>query len=227
MEPNPGARTETQTRILAAALEAFAERGFASTTTAEISRRAGVAEKTLFSHFKSKEALFEQTLNPATLELLMPDVKAGLFVLLQGEWDPLEDFLTALMRNRIEVFARHPAKFKLIVQELILRPERADPFRETYDCKFAPLFHEIFDRLRRKGQLGALRPELTQRMIASTIMGYALQRFVLRPQCNWDDEKEIRDMVSVLVHGLRSASSVSAEPEAQSAPRSTRKISKG
>ena len=63
-----GKRTEnkekTMQAILAAALKLFAEKGFYNTTTREISRRAGIAEGTLFNYFKTKEDLalyfFEQ-----------------------------------------------------------------------------------------------------------------------------------------------------------------------
>jgi AcrR family transcriptional regulator len=47
----------TKRRILKAALELFKEKGFDRTTTKEISRRAGIAEGTLFNYFKTKEDL--------------------------------------------------------------------------------------------------------------------------------------------------------------------------
>jgi AcrR family transcriptional regulator len=54
----------TQEKILKVALELFSTRGFYQTTTRQISRKAGVAEGTLFNYFRSKEDLalyfFEQ-----------------------------------------------------------------------------------------------------------------------------------------------------------------------
>ena len=54
----------TQEKILRVALELFSTRGFYRTTTRQISRKAGVAEGTLFNYFRSKEDLalyfFEQ-----------------------------------------------------------------------------------------------------------------------------------------------------------------------
>src|SRR5687768_10038128 len=47
----------TQERILRVALELFSRRGFYKTTTRQISRKAGVAEGTLFNYFRSKEDL--------------------------------------------------------------------------------------------------------------------------------------------------------------------------
>jgi AcrR family transcriptional regulator len=46
-------------QILREALKLFTEHGFRGTSTAEISKQAGVATGTLFHHFKSKEELIE------------------------------------------------------------------------------------------------------------------------------------------------------------------------
>src|SRR3954466_6622355 len=47
----------TKERILAAALELFRKQGLEETTTKQISRKAGIAEGTLFNYFKTKEDL--------------------------------------------------------------------------------------------------------------------------------------------------------------------------
>jgi AcrR family transcriptional regulator len=51
-------REDTRERILDAAARAFAENGFARTTTRALADAAGVTEVTLFRHFGSKEKLF-------------------------------------------------------------------------------------------------------------------------------------------------------------------------
>lgn len=45
--------------LLAAALELFVEKGFASTRVEEVAKRAGVSKGTLFLYFSSKEELFK------------------------------------------------------------------------------------------------------------------------------------------------------------------------
>jgi AcrR family transcriptional regulator len=59
-------KENTRKAILRAALELFAEKGFYQTTTKAISRKAGIAEGTLFNYFETKEDLalffFEQEL---------------------------------------------------------------------------------------------------------------------------------------------------------------------
>jgi AcrR family transcriptional regulator len=50
-------RQETRARIVDAAADLFAERGFDDVSVLEIARRAGVVEKTVFNHFPMKEGL--------------------------------------------------------------------------------------------------------------------------------------------------------------------------
>jgi AcrR family transcriptional regulator len=50
-------RQETRARIVDAAAELFAERGFDAVSVMEIARHAGVVEKTVFNHFPVKEGL--------------------------------------------------------------------------------------------------------------------------------------------------------------------------
>src|SRR5215471_1623225 len=50
-------KEQTKERILNAALQLFREKGLEGTTTKEISRKAGIAEGTLFNYFKTKEDL--------------------------------------------------------------------------------------------------------------------------------------------------------------------------
>src|SRR2546425_500404 len=59
--------------IVAAALELFAERGFAATKLADVARRAGVTKGTLYLYFDSKEALFKAMVR----ETIVPVIAQG------------------------------------------------------------------------------------------------------------------------------------------------------
>jgi AcrR family transcriptional regulator len=63
-------RQQTRTRIVDAAAELFAERGFDAVSVVEIAQRAGVVEKTVFNHFPVKEGLVFEADPPMRAALL-------------------------------------------------------------------------------------------------------------------------------------------------------------
>ncbi|MGY1746981.1 TetR/AcrR family transcriptional regulator [Blastococcus sp. SYSU D00695] len=63
-------RQQTRARIVDAAAELFAERGFDAVSVMEIAQRAGVVEKTVFNHFPVKEGLVFEADPPMRAALL-------------------------------------------------------------------------------------------------------------------------------------------------------------
>jgi len=55
--PHAGAADLTRQRLIRAALELFTTRGYHDTTTAQIAKKAGIAEGTIYRHFASKQHL--------------------------------------------------------------------------------------------------------------------------------------------------------------------------
>ncbi|SDU34232.1 TetR family transcriptional regulator [Jiangella alkaliphila] len=65
---------DAQGRMIRAAMELFAERGFEQTTAGDIAERAGVTERTFFRHFADKrEVLFDssRTLERTAVEAIL------------------------------------------------------------------------------------------------------------------------------------------------------------
>jgi AcrR family transcriptional regulator len=60
--PRRGLRPEKRAAIIAAARSAFAESGFARTSTDVIAAQAGVSTRTLYNHFASKDELLHRVL---------------------------------------------------------------------------------------------------------------------------------------------------------------------
>jgi len=102
-------KEKTRQAILRAALELFASQGFYRTTTKAISRKAGIAEGTLFNYFRTKEDLavyfLEQELD-AVIKWYENDVRIQkaalpeqLFAIIQRSLDrlaPYEEFVGAV-----------------------------------------------------------------------------------------------------------------------------------
>jgi AcrR family transcriptional regulator len=102
-------KEKTRQAILRAALELFAKQGFYRTTTKAISRKAGIAEGTLFNYFKTKEDLalyFLEREQDAVMQWYEGDARIQkaalpeqLFAIIQRSLDrvaPYEEFVGAV-----------------------------------------------------------------------------------------------------------------------------------
>ncbi len=69
----------TSDRILDAAEDIFAEKGYSATSLGDVADRVGIRSPSLYNHFKNKEALYE-----AVLERLLADFSAPLAELDSG-----------------------------------------------------------------------------------------------------------------------------------------------
>ncbi|GAA1980883.1 TetR family transcriptional regulator [Microbacterium pumilum] len=93
----------------------FVERGYAATTTAQIARRAGVSEMTLFRHFASKSAfLVEDPYDPliAAAVRARPSDEPALPATIRGiraAWAAVEPPDVAIVRERLRIVATTPS----------------------------------------------------------------------------------------------------------------------
>jgi len=129
-------KEQTKARILEAALSLFREKGFYKTTTKEISRKARIAEGTLFNYFKTKEDLalyFFQTEAQHCMDWYEQDEhvrNAGLpeklFAIMQHYLDrmePYQEFIGSVYLRALQPNSRL-SPLSLEVQELRVRELR-------------------------------------------------------------------------------------------------------
>lgn len=191
----------TQQKILEAALELFAERGFEGTKTQAIAKRAGFTEKTLYKHFPSKQDLFTRTVYPALLNLMQPLMLGTLQDVIQSEMS-FRDRLKAIFKDRLHFMQNHPDQFKLIAQQLLFNPEFREPFITFWKAQILPGMHPVFEQARTSGDIRNLDDEPLLRAIISSVIGYALQRTILEPDRKRNAEEDIETLVDVLMRGL-------------------------
>jgi AcrR family transcriptional regulator len=119
-KPAPGGKRDakkeqTKERILAAALDLFREKGLPGTSTREISKKAGIAEGTLFNYFKTKEDLALYFFQKETDDLIQwystekqlqkAPIAEKLFAIINrqlGYIAPYEDFLGAVFCRALQ-----------------------------------------------------------------------------------------------------------------------------
>jgi AcrR family transcriptional regulator len=194
--------TEKERAIVAAAMDLIAKRGVDGATTAEIARRAGVTEKTLFRYFPSKKDLVRRVLLP-------PVLGGGL----TRHWDALNELMrtpsadfkawyTLFTTRRLTSAARNPQFGATFLLELANNIELRDGVETVWRER---VWGPMRDSLRTMQGEGKVRADLDINSLARAIhcinLGYFLIRHALKPDLAWNDEYEIGQMADLLMHG--------------------------
>ncbi|HEY1583555.1 MAG TPA: TetR/AcrR family transcriptional regulator [Chthoniobacterales bacterium] len=213
-------RSETQQRIMQAALDLFAEHGFSRATTEAIARRAHVTEKTLFRHFGNKKHLFAKTVYPAMLRMLEPLAFDSLRAVLRSDYPTLRELLRGIVADRIEFNRRHPEILKLLAQGLLLHPDFREAFSEFWTSRFLPENKKMLRRARARGELRDLPDLAVLRSLISLTVGFALYALLFSPGKKRRNDREAALLVDILLNGISAGRSA---PANRQRPRHTRK----
>ncbi|MGF2618304.1 TetR/AcrR family transcriptional regulator [Rossellomorea vietnamensis] len=194
--------TEKQQKILEAALEIFAEKGYSATSTSEIAKKAGVAEGTIFRHYKTKKDLLLSIVAPTMAKLIAPFIIRDINKVLNTKYEKYEDFLKAMILNRQAFLKENMSAFRILIQEIPFHPELKEQFKEHIAEKVFHRFQHLVDFYKEKGQIIELPTETVIRFTASSVFGYLLIRHIFLPETKWDDEKEIDMTVQMIMNGI-------------------------
>ncbi len=192
---------ETRARIVDAAAELFAERGFDAVSVVEIAKRAGVVEKTVFNHFPMKEGLVFDA-DPPMREALLDAVRtrpsgesvsaaAGSFVVaavgLLGAPEAAEGVArmarvirssrTLQVREREILGELTDALAGLIAEETRAWPGQVEPWLAAHAV--LGLYASLLDLARDRVLAGVTGPELSGELRRQGRRGLALLQFGL------------------------------------------------
>jgi AcrR family transcriptional regulator len=156
-------------RIVAAAREEFARRGFAGARVEQIARRAGVNKQLLFYYFHSKRGLFQAVLAQSAGEL-----ESALAELASPSGGPLER-LRLTLGAQFEFLARHP--------EIVALLGQGTRSGSGGGAAFAPAINRLVVLLAEGQGLGQVRddldPHLTAAQALILMVGYLSMEAVI------------------------------------------------
>jgi AcrR family transcriptional regulator len=194
--------TDKQKKIILAAIDSFSEKGYAATSTSEIAKKAGVAEGTIFRHYKTKKDLLVSIVAPMMAKLIGPFVVNDFNKVLDQQYDRVEDFLRATIENRREVLIKLLPVLKILLQEIPFQPELREQFIDLIAKKIFDRVSSIIEGYQEKGQLIEMPPISLTRLAITSVLGFLFTRYILFPNFDWDDELETERTVQFIMHGL-------------------------
>lgn len=191
-------------KILEAAEELFARRGFAGVGLSEIAEAVGLGKSSLFHHFPTKAQLYA-----AVMERILAEIEQALTRALAAGGTPVERF-DRWVDTIVDVLGARPAHSRLLLRSLFEDDELSGSSDEERAAN--QTLGRIIDsvsRLLREGMTtGALRaasiPHTLQSVIGMTIYHFASGEFgtelLGRPMFAAAEVKRRKDEIKALLH---------------------------
>lgn len=115
--------TDKQIKILAAAIDVFAEKGYANTSTKEIAEKAGVAEGNIFNKFVNKRGLLHAIVTPVMQSFFPASMDTFVKTQLTKVYPSLNAFITTLVQDRFAFLKQNSKVIKILVSEMLYDQE--------------------------------------------------------------------------------------------------------
>ena len=195
----------TKGKILDAALEVFAEKGFHVATVDEIAERAGVGKGTLYRYFANKETLFNELVR-LRLEELEKSAKA----VLDGQDDVLT-MIAKYLHTYFDFFDRNQRLYRLIVQE---RLDVGEQFQDLYVKKIMRRIPHLKRKIYGASQQGVLK-DMDFQTVFYGVMGFVhgvIQKW-LASECAYPLVDELPTVKEVLFYGFVKSSKIVVKQE--------------
>jgi len=198
------AETAPREKILEAAEELFARRGFAGVGLSEIAEAVGLGKSSLFHHFPTKAQLYA-----AVMERILAEIEQALTRALAVGGTPVERF-DRWVETIIDVLGARPAHSRLLLRSLFEDDELSGSSDEERAANqtLARIIDSVSRVLREGMSTGALRaasiPHTLQSVIGMTIYHFASGEFgtelLGRPMFAPAEVKRRKDEIKALLH---------------------------
>src|SRR6266702_1539763 len=177
--------------IVAAALEVFGERGFAATKLADVARRAGVTQGTVYLYFDSKEALFKAVVR----ETIVPVIAKG---------EAFAQSFTGSARELVEQLVR---EYWRLVGEMAVAatfPELTRFYYEEVVTRGHRLMAGVIERGIKNGEFRPVNVMVAAKLAMSPLMHAVVARHAFgscMPEA-FDVKKYLDTHIDLYLHGI-------------------------
>ncbi|WP_440977719.1 TetR/AcrR family transcriptional regulator [Sedimentibacter sp. LTW-03] len=152
---------DTRERILNAAREVFSKKGYAGSTTKEISSFAEVAEITLFRHFETKNNLFCETISKFIVKPMLNFNSSKTKL-------NSEQVIEKIIEERTSTLRKNRDLFICTIYEAQFNDEIKNMLKSIFSKVFDELMHYMRDGYMKSGEKTI---EYMAQIILSTIVG--------------------------------------------------------
>jgi len=193
----PQTEQETRTRILKAAQQLFARRGYDGTTTHDLAEKAGVAEGTLFRHFENKKAILVEVVTQGWVELLT-DLLTELSEM--GSYKAIAQ----VMRKRMLNLHQNSDMLRVCFLEAQFHPDLRDRIQAEVISKMSDVAEAFFQTAMDRGIYRPMNPRTVAQVFLGmfTVAGFSRDTIMPGDASPQEMQAMAEDLASIFLHGV-------------------------
>lgn len=197
------ALTEKQKSVLQASLKLFAEKGFNDTKTSDIAILAGVAEGTVYKHFKTKENILNSILSPFIKGVIPRAANEFIAELKSKSFVTLRDLLEYIIKDRLTFAEENQFIAKIFIQELFQKPEVSKQLMSIIKQRILVSMNPILNDLKNRNELINISTMKFFQYLFSIVVGYIIPVILTNNYQNIDIDNITNESVDFLIHGMK------------------------
>lgn len=194
--------TEKQMKVLNAAIDLFAKKGYANTSTKEIATAAAVSEGSIFKHFTSKRGLLSTILRPLT-DSLLPDIlhEFSRKTLLTA-YPSLHDFIQTIILDRIRFLEDNILVVKIFLNEVLYDSNVRADLIKAFPAELIQDFNNEISQMKERKIIVNWPNQQVIRFLASSLAGYVVEHYIFFPEQQWNRKLELAHLIDFIEKGL-------------------------
>lgn len=162
---------ETWIKIIEAAYPLFMENGYKRTTTADIAKSAGINESTLFRNFKTKENLFQASLEYYSKKAIQIDFDILYYTGI------LQDDLKRMIQTMYQITVELIPSYRLLVKRSLVEDEILGAIRDEL-LNQENLYSHYLTGMTRRGMIKEFRSDILVDLIYSEVFVSAFELLI-------------------------------------------------
>ncbi len=190
-------------RILETSIDLFSKKGYANTSTSEIAKIAGVAEGTIFKHFGTKENLLLSSIMPFIFDYVLPEIRMDFEdVEIKDIYPDFKSFIHELIYERFSFMSENYKVAHILLSEVLYREELRVKIVDGLKSNIMDSFDKVLNYFKSQNIIKDVPNGLIVRTILSNIGGYVILKYILNPNGNYDDDKELKYIEKLIVNAF-------------------------
>ena len=195
---------KTKQKILNETINLIAKKGYASTSTREIAKKADISEATIFKYYHSKDNLLK-TIVMETMEKLFESSSEEKIptVFKNNKNEAPEMILKSLIKERLNFFTVHNKELKVVFQEMLINKNVQNYFKEEIWPRMVEISNQIFSQIKSEYELKA---EMDNYMFRKSLFGMLfftiLFEEILEEKQAFDNQKQADLITDIIFSGM-------------------------